>query len=132
MKIVAGEYLNLLGLARKANKLELGEEACTAAARVGKIRAFISASDASEGTRRKTEFLAESSGAAFIPVEETKAELGNALGKRPCAIIGICDIGFAAAIAKKLAPTNEAAARAAEEVSEKAAKLHARKKKSGK
>ncbi len=120
---MAGEYLNLLGLAKKANLLELGEEACAAASRLGRVRVVLTASDAAEGTRFRSESFSLQAGIPHIPVSETKEELGNALGKRPCAVIGVCDAGMAAAIVKKLSGANADAAIVAEDMEKKADRI---------
>ncbi len=117
------EYLKLLGLAKRANLLTLGEEECASAARIKKTRAVIVASNAAEGTRKRAESFSILAGAPCISVAETKEELGNALGKRPCAVVGICDIGMAAAIVRKLAPVNEGAMLAVEDISKRADRI---------
>ncbi len=120
---MAGEYLNLLGLAKKANLLELGEDACAAAVRLGRVRVVLTASDIAPGTLFRAESFSEQADVPHIPVGETKAELGNALGKRPCAVIGVCDAGMAAAIVKKLSASNESAAEIAEDMKNKAERI---------
>ena len=49
--------LGLIGLARKAGKVEVGEEAVSIAARNHKARAIFFASDAAENTLRRRESL---------------------------------------------------------------------------
>lgn len=121
-------YLGLLGLAKRANMLEIGDEAARAAITAGRVRLVLLASDASERTQNTFSFFAESASIPHITVSETRAELGNALGRRPCAAIAVCDIGFASALAKKLAASNEAAAGCLAELDAKNKKISARKK----
>ena len=92
----------LLGIARKAGKLESGEEAVTAAAKAHKARALLLASDAGERTRRHAEALSQEGNCPLLPVPFTKGELGGALGRGSCAILALTDVGLASAAAKKL------------------------------
>lgn len=122
-------YLGLLGLAKKAGKVESGDEATRAAVTSGAARIVLIASDASERTRETFRFIAESASVPSVCVGETRADLGNALGKRPCAVVAVCDMGFCAALVKKLAETNGEAKAILEQVSRRAAKIQARKNK---
>ena len=122
-------YLGLLGLAKKAGKVERGDEAARAALTGKSARLLLIASDASDRTRETFEFIAESVNVPYVSVSETRADLGNAIGKRPCAVLAICDIGFAAAMVKKLSETNEAARAVLDETERKAKKIQARKNK---
>lgn len=121
-------YLGLLGLAKRAGYLSAGDEAVRAAITAGKVRLVLCASDASDRTRETFSFIAESSGVAFISVPETKEEIGNALGRRPAATVAVCDIGFAAALAKKLAEKLPNAKEFAGGLSERAQRTAKRKK----
>lgn len=122
-------YLGLLGLAKRAGKLEVGDEAARAAISAGKTRLVIIASDASDRTRETFEFIADNAGVAHINVEETRADLGNALGRRPSAVVAVCDVGIAAALAKNISEGNEEAKNIAEALAEKSKKIAARKNK---
>ncbi len=121
-------YLGLMGLAKRAGCLSAGDEAVRAAISAGKVRLVLCASDASERTKETFSFIAESANIAFVCVEETKEELGNALGRRPAATVAVCDIGFAAALAKKLADKIPSAVICAEELSTRAEKISKRRK----
>ena len=121
-------YLAFLGLAKKAGALEVGDEAARAAISAGKVRLVLIASDSSERTRSAFEFFSESANVPCITVKDTRAELGNALGRRPCAVVAVCDIGFAAALVKKLSEGNAEAKACLERIEEKAKKISARKK----
>lgn len=122
-------YLGLLGLARRAGMIEAGDEAVRAAISQKKARVVLTASDASERTRETFAFIAENAGVAYITVEETREQLGNALGKRPCAAVAVCDIGMSAAIVDKLAANNAQAQAVQQELSARAEKIAARKNK---
>lgn len=123
------DYLGLLGIARKAGKTETGEEAVASVAELKKIRLVLTASDSAERTKRRAQSLAELSNAPCIEVAETRGELGNALGVRPCAVVGVSDMGIAAALVKKLSVYNEEAKKALQSVEEKAERFERRKKK---
>lgn len=92
----------LLGIARKAGRVEAGEESAAAAAKGHKARVLLLASDAGERTRRHGEALGEEGNCPLLPVSLTKEELGGALGRGSCAILALTDIGLASAIVKKL------------------------------
>ncbi|MBQ4316026.1 MAG: ribosomal L7Ae/L30e/S12e/Gadd45 family protein [Oscillospiraceae bacterium] len=126
--MMESNYLSLLGLAKRAGMLEAGDEAVRAAISAGKVRLVLCASDASDRTRETFSFITESSGVAFVSVPETKEELGNSLGRRPSATVAVCDVGFAAAIAKKLAEKLPEAKECAERLSERVQKITKRKK----
>ena len=122
-------YLGLLGLAKRASMVEAGDEACRAAMNMGKVRLVLTASDASERTYDTFAFLSENLNIPHIQVKETRAELGNALGRRPCATVVVCDIGFTAAIVKKLSEENDEAKAHLSEIEERAKKIAARRNK---
>lgn len=122
------DYLSLLGLAKRAGMIEAGDEAVRAAVTAGKVRLVLCASDASDRTRETFSFITESAAVAFLSVPETKEELGNALGRRPAATVAVCDIGFAASLAKKLAERLPEATECAERLSARVQKIANRKK----
>lgn len=92
----------LLGLARRAGKLELGEESILSAALAHKARLILIAGDAAEGTVRRLERSAENGNAVCFRTELTKAELGAGFGRASCAAVALTDVGLAAAAVKKL------------------------------
>ena len=93
----------LIGLARKAGKVEVGDEPVSIAARTHKARLILLASDSAAGTLRHGAGLGEMGNCPALTVPLTKAELGGAVGRSACAILALTDVGFAAAITKKLA-----------------------------
>ena len=98
------KLLNLIGLAKKAGKLEVGEEPVGAAARSQHARLILIASDAAENTRRRAKHFGDAGECICIEIPATK----EALGRTSCALLALTDIGFAEAIAKKLAESDEA------------------------
>ena len=97
------KILNWIGLAKKAGKLEVGEEPTGAAARAHAARLIITASDAAENTQRRARHFAEAGNTTVLPIPFTKEELGGLVGRSSCAMFAITDIGFAAGLAGKLA-----------------------------
>ena len=102
------KLLNLIGLAKKAGKLEVGEEPVGAAARSKHARLILIASDAADNTRRRALHFGEAGECICLEIPPTKEDLGRALGRTSCALLALTDIGFAEAVAKKLAESDEA------------------------
>ncbi len=98
-------FLTLLGLARRAGKLAVGEEPVRLALQEGTARAVFLAADAGEHTRRKVSPKLGEVPLQVVPA--TKAELGRALGRESCAICAVTDKGFAESLAQRIEkPTN--------------------------
>ena len=93
--------MGLLGIARKAGKLEAGEESVTASAKAHKARLLLLAADASDRTCRHGESLVTDN-CPLLPLPLTKTELGGAVGRSSCAILALTDVGLANAAVKKL------------------------------
>lgn len=94
--------LKLLGLARRARKLEIGEEPCGIACRGGKARLLLVARDAAEHTIRRAQSFCRSGKPLWITVPYTKEELGNGLGCNACALCALTDAPFAKAFLEAL------------------------------
>lgn len=121
--------LSMLGLAKKAGRVEIGEEPVGAAARARDARLILLASDAAENTVRRAGHFAEAGACLLTQIPATKDELGSAVGRTSCAMLAVTDIGFADAVAKKLAAIDEAKYGAlSEKLSVKAARAAERKK----
>ena len=94
--------LNYMALARKAGRIELGEEPVGAAARAQKAKLVIVASDASDHTwRRALSFVAGTAQIA-LRVPFTKDQLGFTIGRKELAIAAFTDPALALAFAKAL------------------------------
>ena len=102
------KLLNLIGLAKKAGKLETGEEPVGAAARARHARLILIASDAADNTRRRAKHFGDAGECICLEIPAAKEELGRALGRTSCAMVALTDVGFAEAVAKKLAESDEA------------------------
>ena len=116
--------LRLLGLIKKAGKLEIGEEPAGAACRAKHAKLLIAASDASPNTFRRIRHFGEMGNVLWLVLPCAKEELGSVLGRSSCAMAAVCDAGFAASIAKKLAAMDgEKYGPAARQLDQKAAKV---------
>ena len=100
--------LSLLGLAHKAGRVEIGEEAVGSAARAKKARIILVAGDAAASSVRRAMGFANTGSCLCLVIPATKEQLGRALGRTSCAMAAVTDIGFAEAVAKKLAESDEA------------------------
>ena len=132
--------LNYLALARKAGRLELGEEPVGAAARAQHARLVVVANDASDHTWRRAKSYVAGTGQQCIRVPFSKDQLGMSIGRTVLAIGAFTDPALALAFVKALPTTAEYAA-AAEELQKRTerirrhqaeAKAHLRNKKQGK
>lgn len=101
------KILGLLGLAKKAGRVEIGEEPVSAAARAKQARLILVASDAAENSTRRAQRFAETTATPWVVIPATKTELGGSLGRSACAMMALTDAGFAAAVAKGLALLDE-------------------------
>ncbi len=122
------ELLSTLGLCKRAGMLGVGEEPVESAVRARDVRLLLVASDAAENTTRRADHFSEMGQCLQIRVPFTKEELGRAVGRSECALLGVTDIGFAAAIARRLADENaEAYGDAADRLEVKAQRAALRK-----
>ena len=94
--------LNYMGLARKAGRIELGEEPVGAAARAQHARLVIVASDAGDHTWRKAKSFVSGSEQLCIKVPFTKDQLGQAIGRTSLALAAFTDPALALAFVKAL------------------------------
>lgn len=94
--------LNYVALARKAGRIELGEEPVGAAARAQHARLVIVASDASDHTWRRALSFVSGTEQQCIRIPFTKDQLGEAIGRTALAIAAFTDPALALAFAKAL------------------------------
>ena len=121
--------LHLLGLAKRAGQLEIGEEPVGAACRARSCRVILVASDAAENSYRRVRHFADTGQCLWLSVPYTKGELGDAVGRNACAMVAVTDVGFASAIVGKLAQGNpEKYGISAQKLSAKAEKAAKRRK----
>lgn len=121
--------LSMLGLAHKAGQVAIGEEPTGAACRAKDARVLFLAADAADNTRRRARSFADTGSCPLLTLPADKDDLGRALGRTSCAMCAVTDIGFAGALAKKLAAMDaEAYGEAAAALEEKAKKADKRRK----
>ncbi|MFR6394792.1 MAG: L7Ae/L30e/S12e/Gadd45 family ribosomal protein [Oscillospiraceae bacterium] len=97
------KILSMIGLAHEAGRVEIGEEPVGSAARAKKARIILVAGDAAASSVRRAMGFANTGSCLCLVIPASKEELGRALGRTSCAMAAITDMGFADAIAKKLA-----------------------------
>ena len=95
--------LRMLGLAKKAGFLEVGEESVSDSVMFIKARIILSASDAAQGSVRKAGYLAEDASVPHVVLPYTKADLGEVIGRGTPGMMSITDIGMAHSFVTKLA-----------------------------
>ena len=98
-----GQMLSMLGLAKKAGRVEIGEEPVGAAARARKARVILVAQDAGPSSQRRAFSFAETGACLCLTVPADKDALGRSLGRTSVAMCAVTEIGFAGAVVKKLA-----------------------------
>ena len=97
------EMLKFLGLMRRAGKLSVGETGTGQAARAGKAKLILLASDASENARNRAYGFARRGQVPLVQLKAEKAKLADALHVTGGAMAAVCDEGFAQALIKKYA-----------------------------
>ena len=99
--------LSMIGLAKKAGLVEIGEEPVGSAARAKHARVILVAGDAAASSVRRAYSFAQSGSCLCLAVDATKDQLGSALGRTSVAMVAVTDIGFAESIVKKLSAMDE-------------------------
>ena len=85
-------FMGMLGLARRANKVILGFDQVSV--QVPKCKLLVAACDASDRTKRNIDRL----GLRVIQTDMKKVDMGTALGVGSCAVLAVTDDGFADAL----------------------------------
>ena len=121
--------LHLLGLMRRANAIQIGEDKAGAAVHGGKARLLLLASDASDNARHRAEQFVNGRRTLLLELPFTKAELAGALGVSGGAMAALTDLGFDKALMDILAAMQpERYAADAEEIARRTEKAQRRKK----
>ena len=94
--------LNYMALARKAGRIELGEEPVGAAARAQHARLVVVASDASDHTWRRAKSFVAGTQQQCLKVPFNKDQMGQAVGRSALAIAAFTDPALALAFVKAL------------------------------
>ena len=93
---------NYLSLARKAGRIELGEEPAGAAARGQKAKLLVVASDATDHTWRRAKSFVAGTNQQCLRLPYTKNEMGMAIGRQELAIAAITDAKLALSLVQAL------------------------------
>ena len=95
------KFLGMLGLAKRAGKVQTGEDICSKAVKSGVSKLIIVACDASDNTKKKFQDMCEF---YKVPIYfyGDKDTLGHAMGKEFRASLAILDEGFADGIQREL------------------------------
>ncbi len=89
--------LSLLGLIRRAGKLEAGFDASASAAREKRARLRLAARDVSEKTYKNLRYEGERAGVPAVRLEASMEETGRACGVK-AGVLAVTDQGFAKAL----------------------------------
>lgn len=117
--------LNYLSLARKAGRVELGEEPVGDITRTGKGYLIAVASDASDHTWRRAKSFAAGTEQQCVRLPYNKEEMGMAVGRTSLAIAAVTDAALALSLLQSL-PNPEKYAAAIQVLTEKSEKLKKR------
>ena len=120
--------LGMLGLARRAGKLQTGEETVSAMLAEKHARLTVLASDAGDAVARKGRGLAEGSRQRVLTVPYDKLTLGAALGRPVVSVAAFADVSMALAFAKAL-PEGSAGLELIEDLERRVARVKAKRKK---
>ena len=113
----------MIGLAKKAGRVEIGEEPVGSAARAKHARVILVAQDAAASSVRRAYSFAQSGACLCLTIDATKDELGSALGRTSCAMAAITEPGMALSFATALGTLPEADLQLLQQRAEKQAKL---------
>ena len=94
--------LSLLGLALRGNNLAVGEEPVREACKTRRATLVLTAADAAQNSVDRSRRWAEEGGVTWVRLPWDKETLGNALGRKLCAVAALTDRGLTAALAEKL------------------------------
>jgi len=94
--------MGLLGLARKAGKLQTGEETVGSLLLQKRARLTVLASDAGTAVSRKMRTLADGTRQRVLEIPYDKLTLGAALGKQSVSVAAFADVSMALAFVKAL------------------------------
>lgn len=117
--------LRLIGLARRARRVEAGEEPVGIACRAQKARLLVLASDAADHTVRRAQSYCHTGKPLIARIRYSKEELGGALGLGLCAMCCFTDPALALAFVQSLGE-DETYAAAIEELTRQTQRVNKR------
>lgn len=95
------KFLGMIGLAKRAGKVQTGEDICSRLVRSGRSKLIIIARDASANTKKSITNTCKNYKVRCIEAA-AKSELGNYTGAENRAVVSINDDNFAKAILDRL------------------------------
>ena len=98
---MADKVLSLLGLARRAGKLEPGFDAAVSAAKAKKARLLVAAADVSEKTVKNLKYEGDRVEISTVRLKAGMEEISRACHVR-AGVLAVTDQGFAAALLQEL------------------------------
>lgn len=98
---MGGTILGMIGLARRAGKIESGRDAVRRSVGRGEARLIVLAGDAAPRTRKGFEQLAGDTGIPVI-VFGTRDSLGTVMGKQSRSVVAVTDENFARGIIRMM------------------------------
>ena len=128
MEQTTDKAIGLLGLARKAGKLETGEETVGSLLLQKRARLTLLAADAGSAVAHKMHGLAEGTRQRILALPYDKLTLGAALGKQSVSVAAFADVSMALAFVKAL-PPGLAAPELLEDLERRVARVKAKRKK---
>ena len=124
----ADKTLGLLSIARKAGKLQTGEDSVGAMLAEHRARLVLLAADAGPATVRRVLARTEGTRQRVITLAYDKQTLGAALGKQSVSVAAFADVSMALAFVKAL-PPGLAAPELLEDLERRVARVKAKRKK---
>lgn len=100
------KLLSLLGICRKAGKLEHGFEAASEAVRNKTASLILTSCDLSPKSKKEIEFISEKGNVEVVSAPVTMSEIEWKTGRR-AGVLAISDTGLAEAVKKELSRVNE-------------------------
>ena len=94
--------LGLLAIAQKGGNIEIGEEPVGAAARGGRARLIILASDAAGHTQRRAQSFGNAHQTPIVSIDASKDALGATFGRSSVAMAALTDIFLAKSFLERL------------------------------
>lgn len=128
MEQTQDKAIGLLGLARKAGKLQTGEESVGSLLGQKRARLTVLASDAGSAVGRKIRGMAEGTRQRVIEIPYDKLTLGTALGKPSVSVAAFADVSMALAFVKAL-PAGLASPDLLEDLERRVARVKAKRQK---
>ena len=128
MEQTQDKAIGLLGLARKAGKLQTGEETVGSLLLQNRARLTVLASDAGTAVSRKMRALADGTRQRVLEIPYDKLTLGAALGKQSVSVAAFADVSMALAFVNAL-PAGLADRELLDDLERRVARVKAKRKK---